>query len=192
MLFILRGAVYLYTGQRAIPDELMSDFFFYIGNGKFMGTIPYAAIIGLVILLVFIFVMRNTSYGRKLYAVGGNQEVARLAGYNIKLLKLSAFVICSFLSSISAIILASRIGSANHVAGDLFEFQVVAAVVLGGVSLAGGIGSLTGAAIGVLILSVISNGLGLLNIDTQWQLVVNGVIIIIAVGFDELKRNRSL
>ena len=67
---------------------------------------------------------------------------------------------------------------------------MVAAVVLGGVSLAGGIGSLTGAAIGVLILSVISNGLGLLNIDTQWQLVVNGVIIIIAVGFDELKRNR--
>ena len=192
MLFILRGAVYLYTGQRAIPDELMSDFFFYIGNGKFMGTIPYAAIIGIAILLIFIFVMRNTSYGRKLYAVGGNQEVARLAGYNIKLLKLSAFVICSFLISISAIILASRIGSANHVAGDLFEFQVVAAVVLGGVSLAGGIGSLTGAAIGVLILSVISNGLGLLNIDTQWQLVVNGVIIIIAVGFDELKRNRSL
>ena len=157
-----------------------------------MHKIPYNYFKGISILLIFIFVMRNTSYGRKLYAVGGNQEVARLAGYNIKLLKLSAFVICSFLSSISAIILASRIGSANHVAGDLFEFQVVAAVVLGGVSLAGGIGSLTGAAIGVLILSVISNGLGLLNIDTQWQLVVNGVIIIIAVGFDELKRNRSL
>ena len=190
MLFILRGAVYLYTGQRAIPDELMSDFFFYIGNGKFMGTVPYAAMIGLIVLVIFIYVMHNTSYGRKLYAIGGNQEVARLAGYNIKLLKLSAFVICSFLSSISAIILASRIGSANHVAGDLFEFQVVAAVVLGGVSLAGGIGSLAGAAIGVVILSIISNGLGLLNVDTQWQLVVNGVIIIIAVGFDELKRKK--
>jgi len=192
MLFILRGTVYLYTGQRAISDDYMSDFFFYIGNGKFMGIVPYSAILALIILCIFLFVMHNTSYGRKLYAIGGNQEVARLAGYNIKRLKLSAFVICSFLSSISGIILASRIGSANPYAGDLFEFQVVAAVVLGGVSLAGGIGTLTGAAIGVMILSVISNGLGLLNVETQWQLVVNGIIIIIAVGFDELKRRKAI
>ena len=192
MLFILRGTVYLYTGQRAISDDYMSDFFYYIGNGKFMGTVPYAAMIGLVVFVVFVYVMNNTSYGRKLYAIGGNKEVARLAGYNIKRLKLSAFVICSFLSSISAIILASRIGSANHMAGDLFEFQVVAAVVLGGVSLVGGIGTLTGAAIGVMILAIISNGLGLLNVDTQWQLVVNGIIIIIAVGFDELKRKKII
>jgi len=192
MLFILRGTVYLYTGQRAISDDYMSDFFYYIGNGKFMGTVPYAAMIALVVFVIFVYVMNNTSYGRKLYAVGGNKEVARLAGYNIKRLKLSAFVICSFLSSISAIILCSRIGSANHMAGDLFEFQVVAAVVLGGVSLVGGIGTLTGAAIGVMILAIISNGLGLLNVDTQWQLVVNGVIIIIAVGFDELKRKKVI
>jgi len=192
MLFILRGTVYLYTGQRAISDDYMSDFFFYIGNGKFMGIVPYSAMLALIILCIFLFVMHNTSYGRKLYAIGGNKEVAHLAGYNIKRLKLSAFVICSFLSSISGIILASRIGSANPYAGDLFEFQVVAAVVLGGVSLAGGIGTLTGAAIGVMILSVISNGLGLLNVETQWQLVVNGIIIIIAVGFDELKRRKAI
>ena len=139
-------------------------FLFYIGNGKFMGTIPYAAIIGLVILLVFIFVMRNTSYGRKLYAVGGNQEVARLAGYNIKLLKLSAFVICSFLSSISAIILASS-GSANHVAGDLLNSSSCGSG-FGGVS-RGWHWVFDRGCIGVLILSVISNGLGLLNIDTH-------------------------
>ena len=157
-----------------------------------MGIVPYSAILSLVILGIFLFVMHNTSYGRKLYAIGGNKEVARLAGYNIKRLKVSAFVICSFLSSISGIILASRIGSANPYAGDLFEFQVVAAVVLGGVSLVGGIGTLTGAAIGVMILSVISNGLGLLNVETQWQLVVNGIIIIIAVGFDELKRRKAI
>jgi ribose transport system permease protein len=166
MLFILRGAVYLYTGQRAISDDYMSDFFYYIGNGKFMGTVPYAAMIALVVLVIFIYVMNNTSYGRKLYAVGGNKEVARLAGYNIKRLKLSVFVICSFLSSISTIILCSRIGLVNHMAGYLFEFQVVAAVVIGGVSLVGGIGTLTGAVIGVMILAIISNGLGLLNVDT--------------------------
>ncbi len=191
MLFILRGIVYLYTGQRPISDDLYSDFFFNIGNGKLLGIVPYAAIIAFLILAVFLFVMRNTSYGRKLYAIGGNAEVARLAGYNIKLIKLSAFVICSVLSSISAILLASRIGSANHIAGDLFEFQVVAAVVLGGVSLAGGIGTLAGAALGVMILAIVSNGLGMLNVESQWQMVVNGIIIIIAVGFDELKRKKS-
>jgi|TARA_B100001079_G_scaffold70802_1_gene60504 ribose/xylose/arabinose/galactoside ABC-type transport system permease subunit len=191
MLFILRGIVYLYTGQRPISDDLYSDFFFNIGNGKLLGVVPYAAIIAFLILAVFLFVMRNTSYGRKLYAIGGNAEVARLAGYNIKLIKLSAFVICSVLSSISAILLASRIGSANHIAGDLFEFQVVAAVVLGGVSLAGGIGTLAGAALGVMILAIVSNGLGMLNVESQWQMVVNGIIIIIAVGFDELKRKKS-
>jgi len=152
---------------------------------------PLKEIIAFLILAVFLFVMRNTSYGRKLYAIGGNAEVARLAGYNIKLIKLSAFVICSVLSSISAILLASRIGSANHIAGDLFEFQVVAAVVLGGVSLAGGIGTLAGAALGVMILAIVSNGLGMLNVESQWQMVVNGIIIIIAVGFDELKRKKS-
>jgi len=191
MLFILRGIVYLYTGQRPISDDLYSDFFFNIGNGKLLGIVPYAAIIAFLILAVFLFVMLNTSYGRKLYAIGGNAEVARLAGYNIKLIKLSAFVICSVLSSISAILLASRIGSANHIAGDLFEFQVVAAVVLGGVSLAGGIGTLAGAALGVMILAIVSNGLGMLNVESQWQMVVNGIIIIIAVGFDELKRKKS-
>ena len=191
MLFILRGIVYLYTGQRPISDDLYSDFFFNIGNGKLLGIVPYAAIIAFLILAVFLFVMRNTSYGRKLYAIGGNAEVARLVGYNIKLIKLSAFVICSVLSSISAILLASRIGSANHIAGDLFEFQVVAAVVLGGVSLAGGIGTLAGAALGVMILAIVSNGLGMLNVESQWQMVVNGIIIIIAVGFDELKRKKS-
>ena len=92
--------------------------------------------------------------------------------------------------SVSAIILASRIGSANHVAGYLSEFQVVAAVVLGGVSLVGGIGTLTGATLGVVILGIISNGLGMLNVDTQWQLPINGIVIILAVAFDELKRRK--
>ena len=190
MLFILRGIVYLYTDQKAIPDELYSDFFFYIGNGKLLGIVPYSTIIAVIILLFFLFIMHRTSYGRKLYAIGGNAEVARLSGYNIKLLKLSAFVICSTLGAVSAIILASRIGSANHVAGYLFEFQVVAAVVLGGVSLVGGIGTLTGATLGVVILGIISNGLGMLNVDTQWQLPINGIVIILAVAFDEIKRRK--
>ena len=103
-------------------------------------------------------------------------------------IKFSAFVICSTLASVSAVLLASRLGSAQHLAGTGFEFQVIAAVVLGGLSLAGGIGTLLGAFIGVAIMGIIQNGLGMLNVDTMWQLVITGSIIIIAVAIDELKK----
>jgi ribose/xylose/arabinose/galactoside ABC-type transport system permease subunit len=89
------------------------------------------------------------------------------------------------------VLLASRLGSANHLAGTGFEFQVVAAVVLGGVSLSGGVGTLLGAFIGVLILGIIQNGLGMLNVNTMWQLVITGGIIIMSVAIDELKKRRG-
>ncbi|HEY0918750.1 ABC transporter permease [Devosia sp.] len=187
-LFVIRGGIYLYTGQKAIPDDVMLESFYQLGNGRLLGAVPYPALVALVLLVCFIYLMRHRPFGRKLYAVGGNPEVARLAGYDVKRVKFFAFVICSLLAGISGILLSSRLGSAVHVAGLGFEFQVVAAVVLGGVSLAGGIGSLFGVALGVLILSFLANGLGMLNLATEWQLVTTGLIIIAAVAFDELKR----
>jgi ribose transport system permease protein len=189
-LFVIRGGIYLYTGQKAISDDLMLESFYQIGNGRLFGTVPYPAIVALVLLVVFIYLMRQRPLGRQLYAVGGNPEVARLAGYNVRRVKFFAFVLCSLLASISGILLSSRLGSAVHVSGLGYEFQVVAAVVLGGVSLAGGIGSLFGVALGVLILSFLSNGLGMLNLATEWQQVITGFIIIGAVALDELRRRR--
>lgn len=190
-LFVIRGGIYIYTGQRAIPDELMLESFYQIGNGRLFGIVPYPAVVALILLVIFIYMMRHRPFGRQLYAVGGSPEVARLAGYNVKRVKFIGFVLCSLLAGISGILLSSRLGSAVHVSGLGYEFQVVAAVVLGGVSLAGGIGSLFGVALGVLILSFLSNGLGMLNMATEWQLVITGFIIIGAVGFDELKRRRQ-
>ena len=187
-LFVLRGAVYLYTGKTAIPDRVYLDSFFEIGNGRFFGLVPYPAIIALVILVVFIYVLTRRRFGRKVYAVGGNSEVARLAGFDVKRVKFACFVISGVLASVAGILLASRVGSAQYVAGAGFEFQVVAAVVLGGVSLAGGIGSLVGMALGVLVLAFVANGLGMLNVNTEWQLVITGLVIIAAVAFDEWKR----
>lgn len=189
-LFVIRGGIYLYTGQKAIPDNLMLESFYQIGNGRLLGTVPYPAVIAIVLLAAFIYLMRHRPFGRQLYAVGGNQEVARLAGYDVRRLKFTAFIISSLLAGITGILLSSRLGSAVHVAGLGFEFQVVAAVVLGGVSLAGGVGSLFGVALGVLILSFLANGLGMLNLATEWQLVITGLIIIAAVAFDEMKRRR--
>ncbi|MHC4105369.1 MAG: ABC transporter permease subunit, partial [Planctomycetota bacterium] len=135
--------------------------------------------------------MKNTTYGRRIYAVGGNSEVARAIGINVEKIKFSAFVLCSVMAAVSAILLASRLGSANHAAGLGFEFQVVAASVLGGVSLSGGIGTMLGAFIGVLIIAVIQNGLGMMNVYTMWQLVTTGIIIIMSVAIDELKKRHE-
>jgi ribose/xylose/arabinose/galactoside ABC-type transport system permease subunit len=191
MFYAIRGAVYLITKKVAIADSSGVEVFFLLGNGKLFRFFPYSAILMFVILFVFMFIMKNTSYGRRLYAVGGNAEVARAIGIPVMKLKFSALVICSVLGSISAILLASRLSSANHLAGQGFEFQVVAAVVLGGVSLSGGVGTLLGAFIGVLILGIIQNGLGMLNVNTMWQLVVTGSIIILSVAIDELKKRHE-
>ena len=190
-LFVLRGGVYLYTGKTAIPDDAGLDSFFALGNHQLFGVIPYPAVIAFALLLVFMYVMRYRPFGRHVYAVGGNAEVARLAGYGVRRVKFACFIISALLATVSGILLASRLGSAVHLAGLGFEFQVVAAVVLGGVSLSGGIGSLLGMALGVLILQFLSNGLGMLDLQTEWQLVITGTIIIIAVAFDELKRRRA-
>jgi ribose transport system permease protein len=191
MYYILRGFVYLVTKWKPISDQSGKETFFLVGNGKLFYFLPYSVILMFLILFVFMYLLRNTSYGRRLYAVGGNPEVARAVGMNPERLKLSAFVVCSTLASVSAILLASRLGSANHLAGIGFEFQVVSATVLGGVSLAGGIGTLRGAFLGVLILGTIQNGLGMLNVHTTFQLIVTGIILILAVALDELKKRHG-
>ena len=190
MLFIIRGAIYLYTGQRAIPDQVMLESFFQIGNGRLARTLPYPALMSFVVLGVFLYVLRYRRFGRQVLAVGGSPEVARLAGYDVRRVKFATFVICALLTAVAGILMASRQGSAVHITGLSFEFQVVAAVVLGGVSLAGGIGSLWGVALGVLILSYLANGLGLMSIPTEWTLVITGAVIILAVALDEAKRRQ--
>ncbi|HEB29847.1 MAG TPA: ABC transporter permease [Spirochaetes bacterium] len=191
MYYTLRGAVYLITKKVAIADASGREIFFLIGNGKLFRFLPYSAMLMFVILFLFMYIMKNTTYGRRIYAVGGNAEVARAIGINVEKVKLSAFVLCSVMASISAILLASRLGSANHMAGLGFEFQVVAASILGGVSLSGGVGTLLGAFIGVLIIALIQNGLGMMNVYTMWQLVITGVIIIVSVAIDELKKRNE-
>jgi ribose transport system permease protein len=191
MLFVLRGLIYLYTGQRAIPDNLLLESFYQIGNARLFGILPYPAVAGIVLLGFFVWMLKFRRFGRQVYAVGGNAEVARLAGYDVRRVKFLTFVISALLTAVAGILLSSRLGSAVHVTGIGFEFQVVAAVVLGGISLAGGIGTLWGVALGVLILAFLSNGLGQLRLPTEWQLVITGLIIIIAVALDEAQRRRG-
>lgn len=190
-LFIIRGLVYLYTGKRAIADTVYLESFFQLGNGRLWGLIPYPAIVAFALVGALALLMTQTRFGRQVYAVGGNAEVARLAGYDVRRIKFTCFIISSLAATVGGILLASRLGSAVHVAGLNYEFQAVAAAVLGGVSLAGGIGGLLGAALGVLILAFVSNGLGMMSAPTEWQLVITGAIIIAAVALDSAKRERA-
>jgi len=190
-LFIVRGGVYLYTGKQAIPDEVYLESFFQIGNETLLGIIPYSALIAFALVGIFAYVMGWRRFGRQVYAVGSSAAVARLAGFNTQRVKFTCFLLSSLLATISGVLLASRVGSAVHVAGLNFEFQVVAAVVLGGVSLAGGIGTIAGMALGVLILAFVANGLGMLDFPTEWQLVITGAVIVAAVAIDEAKRRRA-
>ena len=188
MYYIMRGLVYVVTGNTAYTDTAKLDSFFYLGNGKILKLLPYSALIMILVLLLFRFVLKSTRHGREIYAVGGNAEVATYIGINTGKIKFISFVLCSVLASLSAVILASRLGSANHMAGLGFEFRVVAATVLGGVSLAGGRGSLFGAFLGVLILGVIQNGMGMLGFNIMWEQITTGIIIIVSVTLDEYKR----
>ena len=188
MYYILRGLVYVITGNTAINEASGKEIFFMLGNAKLFKLIPYSAIIMAVILFGFGFILRNTRHGRNIYAVGGNSEVAQYIGINPGKVKFISFVLSSVLSTIAAVILASRLGSANHLAGIGFEFRVVAATVLGGVSLNGGRGSLLGAFIGVLILGVLQNGMGMLGFNIMWEQITTGAIIILSVALDEYKR----
>jgi len=190
-LFIIRGLVFLYTGKRAIADKAYLDSFFELGNERLWGIMPYPAIIVFSLVVVLAFMMSRTRFGRQVYAVGSNAEVARLAGYNVRTVKFICFLLSALLATLGGILLSSRLGSAVHVAGTGYEFQAVAATVLGGVSLAGGIGSLTGVVLGVLILAFVSNGLGMLNAPTEWQLVITGSVIIAAVALDAFKKRRN-
>lgn len=188
-LFIIRGCVYLWSGKRATAETAYLESFFFLGNGKIFGFLPTPAAITAVIVIALILAMKYLRFGRRIYAVGGNAEVARLAGYDVKRIKFYCFLISSTLATLGGILLASRLGAAVHTAGMGYEFQAIAAVVLGGVSLAGGTGNLFGVALGVLILAFLSNGLGMINAPTEWQLVITGLVIIIAVALDALKKD---
>ena len=189
MYYLLRGFVYFATGKVPISDRSGKDLFFMIGNGKLFRFLPYMAIL-MVVVLARVHVRAAAHHLRAAAVRGGGQPGGRPGGGHQPRAAQAERLrpVLGLLSTVSAILLASRLSSANHMAGQGFEFQVVAAIVLGGVSLAGGVGNLLGALIGVLIFGLIQNGLGLMNVGTQYQLVITGAIIILAVAIDELKK----
>jgi len=185
MLSVARGLTMLWTGGYPITG-LGADFGF-LGTGYWLG-IPMPVWMAGALAAVFYAVTRRTRFGRYLYAIGGNERAAALSGLNVRRVKLAAYTLGGALAGVAGLLATARLDSATPNAGLGYELDSIAAVVIGGTSLAGGRGSILGTVLGCLIIGVLNNGLVLLEISPFWQQVVKGVVIVVAVALDNVSR----
>lgn len=185
---IFRGLTLVYTDGRPIAGPKDNFAFKFLGKGQIFG-IPFQVILFILAFLCLWIILNKTSLGRKIYAVGGNEKASFISGINIDKVKIWVYVISSLMAVLSGLVLTSRLNSAQPTAGAAYEMDAIAAVVLGGTSMTGGSGSLTGTLIGILILGVLNNGLNLLGVSSFYQQIVKGIVILIAVLIDR-KRNK--
>ena len=175
----LRGAAEFMTNALPVPIA-DNDFMNFLG-GSIAGGFPVSAIIMLVLFVVYVVIARRTRFGRSVYAVGGNAKAARLSGIKVPRIRVLVFLGTGLLAALVGIITAARLTSGNATAANGLEFDVIAAIVVGGTSLSGGRGSMLGTLLGVLFIAIIGNGLILLGVNPFFQSVVSGVIIVGAV-----------
>lgn len=187
-MYMARGLVLVIT--KGTPIYPLPKAFVDFGSGSIF-KIPYVVIIALILSVLAHWVLSNTIYGRKVYAIGGNEETARFSGININRMKVSVYVIVTSLAALSGILMAARLGSAQVSIGDGLEMQVITAAIIGGTSMTGGAGKILGTVFGSLFMTVLSNGMTLMSVSIYWQTFVMGLIIIIAVGIDQTKKTRK-
>lgn len=185
---IFRGIAYILTGGG--PVQISNEKFLYIGNEKIFG-IPLPIILLIIVFIIMNIILGRTKFGRQAYIIGGNEEAAIYSGINVKKIKIYIYMIVGFLASLSGIILASRLYSGQPNSANGYELDAIAAAVLGGTSLSGGYGTIVGTLIGAIIIGVINNGMNLLNITYFYQLIVKGIVIIIAVYFDVQSKKKK-
>lgn len=188
MLSVARGITYLASNAQPVPG--LSQGFLKIGGGS-VGIIPIPVVILVVVFLICSIILYWTKYGRYIYGVGGNARAARVSGINVKKITCSAYMIAGVLAGLAGVVLTSRVSSGLAMAGQNYETDAIAAVVMGGTSLAGGRGRLWGTLIGVLIIAVLNNGLDMMAVSSYWQLIIKGLIIVAAVMMDSLNSSND-
>jgi len=188
MLSIFRGLAYIFAGGTGIP--IMDDRFKFLGLGR-IGILPVSVVILIVLFLAGYFVLGYTQFGRNIYYVGGNEKAAKTAGINVDFTRISLYVLTSMGAGLAGLINAAQLGTTQPKIGTGYEFAVVTAVVLGGISLAGGKGRILGALLGVLIIGTLKYGLEIIGVHSFYQVIAQGTILLIAVAFDQIKIKRS-
>ncbi|MFJ7639701.1 ABC transporter permease [Peribacillus sp. NPDC097264] len=183
---IFRGLTLVYTDGKPITgigDSLMFQLF---GRGYFFG-IPVPAVVMIIAFIILWFLLHKTSFGRKTYAIGGNEKASRISGIKVDRVKVAIYGLAGTMAALAGAILTSRLNSAQPTAGQSYEMDAIAAVVLGGTSLSGGKGRMFGTLVGVLIIGTLNNGMNLLGVSSFYQQVVKGAVILVAVLLDRKK-----
>ena len=188
MMQIARGAAYIYSNGQ--PIRAMFPDYQIIGTG-WLGPIPYPVIYMIVFLIVCVILLSKTRFGRHVYAVGGNDKAAIFSGVNVARTKILVYTMSGFLAAFTGVVLCARMASGQPTAGQSFEMDAIAATVLGGTSMSGGVGKIGSTMIGVLIIGVLNNGLNLLGLNSFWQQIAKGIVILLAVYVDMLKKRRK-
>ena len=185
MMTLLRGVTMVYTDGRPISTGFtdIADNFAWFGTGYMFG-IPVPVWLMIFVFSAIWYLLNHTRFGRYVYALGGNESATKLSGINVDRIKIGVYSICGLLSALAGIIITSRLSSAQPTAGMGYELDAIAAVVVGGTSLAGGRGYIMGTLIGALIIGVLNNALNLLDVSSYFQMIVKAVVILLAVLVD--------
>lgn len=185
---IARGIAYVYSG--GMPIRSRDQDFITIGTG-YLFNIPLPVVYTIILAVIFSLILNRSVFGTYIYAAGGNREAARFSGIPISRVEVMVYAISGLASAVSGVVLAARMTSGQPTVGIGFELDAIAACVLGGVSMTGGVGKIGGTLLGVLVIGVINNGLILMNVNSFWQLIVKGLVILVAVYVDMVKKQRE-
>ncbi len=180
MMVIVRGILYVWTKAIPIRDYMKSNFDF-LGQGRIL-NIQFPVIVAAILFVILLFLYRRMRFGRHIMALGSSEESVRVSGIQVDKLLIKVYALSGVIAALAGILLASRLTTVNLEMGKNYELEAIAAAAIGGTSLAGGKGSLTGTALGVMILFLIKNSLNLLNVNPYWETIVTGLIILIAVS----------
>ena len=186
---LYKGIIYVAT--KGIPLTGIPESVTIIGQGTLFGIIPYPAIIMVVLAVILIYMLRYTSFGRHIYAVGGNEHAAKIVGIQINKTKMAVYALTGFISALAGIVMVLRLGSSQVNIGENWAMPSITAGVLGGTSMNGGSGGIGGTIVGGLLMSVISFSISLLGISSYWDQIVTGVVVLIAVAIDAIRRRNN-
>ena len=184
---IMRGFAYIICDGK--PVSISNKAYLAIGKARFL-TIPVSVWLMILAFVVFGFILSKTKFGRSVYAIGGSQEAARLAGLNPQKIVTSCFVIIGALTALGGIVFSSRMNSGQPAANINLEFDAITAVILGGVSFAGGVGDMFGTILGVILIQAFNTGLIMVNVSTFWQYVARGALLLFALTSDFIRKER--
>lgn len=182
---VYQGISYIISRSNSVYN--FQSAFLFIGQG-YVGPFPFCVLLMATLAVIAHIILSKTYFGRYIYALGGNENAARLSGVNINMVKASVFIICGFFVALSSIVLISRAGSANSSVGVGTEFTCITAAVLGGISFKGGEGKIWGVVVGALILGILANGMQIIGLGTYPQYIAKGIVLLAAVAFDNYQK----